>query len=95
MNATVKTIRFQKHQDVMSLGEVRVSEPLRGSDLDPRISYPAVIVKSNGPKQSQSEQPSAKSYFEWLFIRSIANSRQKLMRLVVRIKELLRAPGTL
>ena len=95
MNAKVKTIRFQKHQGVMSLREVRVSEPLRGSDLDPRISYPPVIVKSNGPKQSQPEQPSAKSSFEGLFIRSIANSRQKLMRLVVRIKELLRAPGAL
>jgi hypothetical protein len=35
------------------------------------------------------------SYFEWLLLRSIANSRQKLMRLVVRVKELLRAPGTL
>jgi hypothetical protein len=95
MKATVKTIRFQKHQDVMSLRKVRVSESLRGSDLDPRISYPPVIVKSNGPKQSQPEQPSAKSYFEWLFIRAIANSRQTLMRLVVRIRELLRAPGTL
>ena len=67
--------------DVMSLSEVRAPEPLRGSVLDPRISYPPVIVKSDGPKQ--------------LFIRSIANSRQKLMRLVVRVKELLRAPGTL
>jgi hypothetical protein len=35
------------------------------------------------------------SYFGCVFVRSIANSRQKLMRLVVRIKELLRAPGTL
>ena len=95
MNAPVKTIRFQKHQDVMSLREVRVPEPLRGSDLDPRISYPPVIVKTDGPKQPRSEQRSATSYFEWLFIRSIANSRQKLMRLVVRIKELLGAPGTL
>jgi hypothetical protein len=35
------------------------------------------------------------SYFEWLLLRSIANSRQKLMRLVVRVKKLLCAPGTL
>jgi hypothetical protein len=90
MNAIVKTVRFQKHQDVVSLREVRVSEPLLGSDLDPRISYPPVIVKSDGPKQR-----SAMSYFEWLLLRSIANSRQKLMRLVVRVKELLCAPGTL
>jgi hypothetical protein len=95
MNAKVKTIRFQKHQGVMILREVRVSESLRGSDLDPRISYPPVVVKSDGPKQSRPEQRSAMSYFERLFIRSIANSRQKLMRLVVRMQELLRAPGTL
>jgi hypothetical protein len=95
MNATVKTIPFQKHQDVMSLKEARVSEPLRGSDLDPRISYPPLIVKSDWPKQSQPEQRSTLSYFGCVFVRSIANSRQKLMRLVVRIKELLRAPGTL
>jgi hypothetical protein len=44
---------------------------------------------------SRPEHRSAMPYFAWLFIRSIANSRQKLMRLVVRIKELLRAPGTL
>jgi hypothetical protein len=93
MNATVKTIRLQK-QGVMSLREMRVSEPLRGSDLDPRISYPPVIIKRDGPKQSRPEQRRM-SYFERLFIRSIANSRRKLMRLVVRIKELLRAPGTL
>ena len=67
--------------DVMSLREVRVPEPLRGSVLDPRISYPPVIVKSDGPRQ--------------LFIRSIANSHQKLMPLVVRIKEVLCAPGML
>jgi hypothetical protein len=67
--------------DVMSLREVRVPELLRGSDLDPRISYPPVIVKCDGPKQ--------------FFIRFIANSHQKLMALVVRIKELLRAPGIL
>ena len=79
----------------MSLRKVRVSEPLRRSDLDPRISYPAVIVKSNGRKQSRPEQPSAMSYFEWLLIRSISSLRQKWMRLVVRTKELLRAPGTL
>jgi hypothetical protein len=42
MNATVKTVRFQKHQDVVNLREVRVSEPLLGSDLDPRISFPPV-----------------------------------------------------
>jgi hypothetical protein len=95
MNATVKTIRFQKHQGVMSLREMRVSEPLRGSDLDPRINYPPVIIKRDGPKQSRPEHRSAMPYFAWLFIRSIANSRQELMRLVVRIKKLLRAPGTL
>ena len=65
--------------DVISLREVRVPEPLRGSVLDPRTSFPPVIVKSDGPWQ--------------LFIRSIANSHQKLMALVVRIKVLLRAPG--
>jgi hypothetical protein len=67
--------------DVMSLSEVRVPEPLRGSVLDPRISYPPVIVKSDGPKQ--------------LFIRFIANSHQKLTALVVRINESLCAPGML
>jgi hypothetical protein len=35
MNATVKTVRFQKHQDVVSWREVRVTEPLLGFDLDP------------------------------------------------------------
>jgi hypothetical protein len=67
--------------DVMSLRKVRVSEPLRGSVLDPRISYPPVIVKSDGPKQ--------------LFIRFIANSHQKLVALVLRINELLCTPGML
>ena len=52
---------------------------LRGSVQDPRISYPPVIIKSDGPKQ--------------LFIRAIANSRQKLNALVVRIKDLFCAPG--
>lgn len=47
-----------------------------------RISrYPHVILKSDRPKQ--------------LFIRSIANAHQKLKSLVVRIKELLCAPGML
>jgi hypothetical protein len=59
----------------------RVPEPLRGSDLDPRISYPPVIVKSDGPKQ--------------LFIRFMANSYRKLKVLVVRIWELLNAPDIL
>jgi hypothetical protein len=67
--------------DVMSLREVRFSEPLRGSVLDPRISYPPVIVKSDGPKQ--------------LFIRFIANSHQKLVALVAGINELSCAPGML
>jgi hypothetical protein len=44
-------------------------------------SHPPVILKSDRPKQ--------------LFIRSIAIARQKLMALVVRIKELLCAPGML
>jgi hypothetical protein len=65
----------------MSSREVRVPEPLRGSVLDPRISYPPVIVKSDGPKQ--------------LFIRFIANLHQKLVVSVVRIKELLCAPSIL
>jgi hypothetical protein len=66
--------------DAVSLREVR-PEPLRGSDLDTRISYPPVIVKSDGPKQ--------------LFIHFIASSHQKLMALVVRIKELLCRRGML
>ena len=65
----------------MSLRKVRVSEPLRGSVLDPRISYPPVIVKSDGPKQ--------------LFIRFISNSHQELVALVARIKELSCGPGML
>jgi hypothetical protein len=67
--------------DVMSLSEARVPEPLRGSVLDSRISYPPVIVKSDGPKQ--------------LFIRFMANSYRKLKVLVVRIWELLNAPDIL
>ena len=59
----------------------RVPEPLRGSDLDPRISYPPVIVKSDGPKQ--------------LFIRFTVNSYRKLKVLVVRIWEVLNAPDIL
>jgi hypothetical protein len=59
----------------------RVPEELHGSVDDPRISYPPVIVKSDEPKQ--------------LFIRFVANSYQKLVALVVRIKELLCAPGIL
>jgi hypothetical protein len=74
---------FDRYGDpgVMSLSEARVPEPLRGSVLDPRISYPPVIVKSDGPKQ--------------LFIRFIANSHQRLTALVVRINESLCAPGML
>jgi hypothetical protein len=64
-----------------SLPSDRVPESLRGSDLDPRMSYPAVIVKSDGPKQ--------------LFIRFMANSYRKLKVLVVRIWELLNAPDIL
>ena len=52
-----------------------------GSVQDPRISYPPVIIKSDGPKQ--------------LFIRAIANSRQKLKALIVRIKDLFCARGIL
>jgi hypothetical protein len=52
----------------------RFPELLHGSAFDPRISFPPVIIKSNG------------------FIRSIAN---KLMALIVRIKELFTAPGIL
>lgn len=59
----------------------RFPELFRGSDLDPRISYPPVIVKDDGPRQ--------------LFIRVIANSRQKLKALIVLIKELFCAPGFL
>ena len=73
--------------DVMNLREVRVLELLLGSVLDPRIGYPPVINKSadidpclRGAKR--------------LFAR-IANSHQKLMPLVVRIKELLSGPGVL
>jgi hypothetical protein len=44
-------------------------------------SHHPVILKSDRPKQ--------------LFIRSIANALQKLKSLVVRIKELLCAPGML
>ena len=58
-----------------------VPDPLHGSVCDTRISYPPVIVKSDGPMR--------------LFIRSIANSYQKFMALVVRIKELLSAPSIL
>jgi hypothetical protein len=59
----------------------RFPESFRGSDLDPRISYPPVIVKDDGPRQ--------------LFIRVIANSRQNLKALIVLIKELFCAPGFL
>jgi hypothetical protein len=69
------------HAVVVGLNEVCVPEPLRGSALDPRISYPPVFVKSDGPKQ--------------LCIRSIANSYRTLMSLLARIKKLMCEPGVL
>jgi hypothetical protein len=70
-----------RHAVVVGLNEMCVPEPLCGSVLDPRISYPPVIIKSDVPKQ--------------LFIHSIANSYRKLMLLLARIKELMREPGVL
>ena len=61
--------------------DLHVPELLSGSDLDPRISYPVVSAKSDGPKQ--------------LFIPLIANSHQKLMAVLVRIKGHLGASGIL
>jgi len=67
--------------DIMNLRKMRVPELLSGSDLDPRISYPPVSAKSDGPKQ--------------LFIPLIPNSHQKLMAVLVRIRGHLGAPGIL
>ena len=73
--------------EVMNLREVRVPELLRGSVLDPRIGYPPVINKSAGIDPCLR---GAKRLFAL-----IANSHQKLMLLIVRIKELLSGPGML
>jgi hypothetical protein len=66
---------------------VRVPELLRGSVLDPRIGYPPVINKS-------ADIDPCLLGAKRLFAR-IANSHQKLMPLVVRMKELLSGPGML
>jgi hypothetical protein len=58
-----------------------VPEEHHGSVEDTRISYPPVIVKSDGPMQ--------------LFIRFVANSYQKLVALVGRIRRLFSAPSIL
>jgi hypothetical protein len=81
MKTKIKTTRRRHLALIASPYSHRVPEPLHGSVCDTRISYPPVIVKSDGPMR--------------LFIRSIANSYQKLMALVVRIKELLSAPSIL
>jgi hypothetical protein len=73
--------------DVMNLREVRVPELLRSSVLDPRIGYPPVINKS-------ADIDPCLLGAKRLFAR-IANSHQKLMPLVVRMKELLSGPGML
>lgn len=73
--------------DVMNWREVRVPELLRGSVLDARIGYHPVIYKSAyiDPYLRAAKR---------LFAR-IVNSHQKLMPLVVRIKELLSGQGML
>jgi hypothetical protein len=65
--------------DVMNWREVRVPKLLRGSVLDARIGYHPVVYKS--------------AYID-PYLRAM-NSHQKLMPLVVRIKELLSGQGML